>query len=131
MRYTEARLARISDEMLQDIEKETEEAAASLGASRWQTFCHVLFPVIVPSILTGFALAFARALGEFGATLMLAGNMMGKTQTLPLAIYTALELDIHTAQALSLLLVVFAFALLLFLRRFNRGVELTRQPATP
>jgi molybdate transport system permease protein len=57
--------------------------------------------------------------------------MTGKTQTLPLAIYTALELDIHTAQALSLLLVVFAFALLLFLRHFNRGAEITRRLAAP
>ena len=62
---------------------------------------------------------------------MFAGNMTGKTQTLPLAIYTALELDIHTAQALSLLLVSFAFALLLFLRRFNRDPEIARRLATP
>jgi len=76
-------------------------------------------------------MSWARALGEFGATLMFAGNMTGRTQTLPLAIYTALELDIHTAQALSLLLVVFAFALLLFLRHFNRGAEITRRLAAP
>jgi molybdate transport system permease protein len=76
-------------------------------------------------------MSWARALGEFGATLMFAGNMTGKTQTLPLAIYTALELDIHTAQALSLLLVVFAFALLLFLRRFNRDSAVARRLAAP
>ena len=62
---------------------------------------------------------------------MFAGNMTGKTQTLPLAIYTALELDIHTAQALSLLLVAFAFALLLFLRRFNRNLKSRERLATP
>jgi molybdate transport system permease protein len=61
-------------------------------------------------------MSWARALGEFGATLMFAGNMPGRTQTLPLAIYTALESDMRAAQALSLLLVVVAFALLLFLR---------------
>jgi molybdate transport system permease protein len=82
-------------------------------------------------LIGGAAMTWARALGEFGATLMFAGNMTGKTQTLPLAIYTALELDIHTAQALSLLLVAFAFALLLFLRRFNRNLEVSRKMAMP
>jgi molybdate transport system permease protein len=105
--------------------------ARSLGASPPRLFFRVALPLARPWLIGGAAMSWARALGEFGATLMFAGNMTGKTQTLPLAIYTALELDIHTAQALSLLLVVFAFALLLSLRRFNRGVELTRQPATP
>ena len=104
--------------------------ARSLGASPPRLFFRVALPLARPWLIGGAAMSWARALGEFGATLMFAGNMMGKTQTLPLAIYTALELDIHTAQALSLLLVGFAFALLLFLRRFNRGPELSRAPAT-
>jgi molybdate transport system permease protein len=103
--------------------------ARSLGASPPRLFVRVALPLARPWLIGGAAMSWARALGEFGATLMFAGNMTGKTQTLPLAIYTALELDIHTAQALSLLLVVFAFALLLFLRRFNRGAEITRRLA--
>jgi molybdate transport system permease protein len=73
-------------------------------------------PLARPGLVAGAGMAWARALGEFGATLMFAGNLQGKTQTLPLAIYTALESDLRAAQALSLLLVVVAFALLLVLR---------------
>jgi molybdate transport system permease protein len=105
--------------------------ARSLGASPPRLFFRVALPLARPWLIGGAAMSWARALGEFGATLMFAGNMTGKTQTLPLAIYTALELDIHTAQALSLLLVVFAFALLLFLRRFNRDSAVARRLAAP
>ncbi len=104
--------------------------ARSLGASPPRLLLRVALPLARPWLIGGAAMSWARALGEFGATLMFAGNMTGKTQTLPLAIYTALELDIHTAQALSLLLVSFAFALLLFLRRFNRDPEVARRLAT-
>ncbi|MGB8296738.1 MAG: ABC transporter permease [Polyangia bacterium] len=104
--------------------------ARSLGASPPRLLFRVALPLARPWLIGGAAMSWARALGEFGATLMFAGNMTGKTQTLPLAIYTALELDIHTAQALSLLLVSFAFALLLFLRRFNRDPEVARRLAT-
>jgi molybdate transport system permease protein len=90
--------------------------ARSLGASPARVFFRVALPLARPSLLGGAAMAWARALGEFGATLMFAGNMPRRTQTLPLAIYTALESDLRAAQALSLLLVVVAFALLLFLR---------------
>jgi molybdate transport system permease protein len=93
----------------------------SLGASPPRLFFQVALPLAKPALLGGAAMSWARALGEFGATLMFAGNMMGKTQTLPLAIYTALEIDLRTAQALSLLLVVFAFGLLLVLRRINQA----------
>ena len=94
--------------------------ARSLGASPPRIFFRVALPLAQSSLIGGAAMSWARALGEFGATLMFAGNMMGKTQTLPLAIYTALEIDVRTAQALSLLLVLFAFGLLLALRRFNQ-----------
>ncbi len=103
----------------------------SLGASPPRVFLRIALPLARPSLLHGAAMSWARALGEFGATLMFAGNMTGRTQTLPLAIYTALELDIRTAQALSLLLVLFAFALLLVLRRFNRLPGEAREQPVP
>jgi molybdate transport system permease protein len=92
--------------------------ARSLGASPPRLFLQLALPLARPGLLGGAAMSWARALGEFGATLMFAGNMTGRTQTLPLAIYTALELDMRSAQALSIVLVGFAFGLLLFLRRF-------------
>jgi molybdate transport system permease protein len=95
--------------------------ARSLGASPARAFFRVALPLARPALLGGAAMAWARALGEFGATLMFAGNMPGTTQTLPLAIYTALESDLRAAQALSLLLVAVAFALMVFLRGRGRA----------
>ncbi len=95
--------------------------ARSLGASPARAFFQVALPLARTGLVAAAAMAWARALGEFGATLMFAGNLSGKTQTLPLAIYTALESDLRAAQALSLLLVVVAFALLLVLRVQGRG----------
>ena len=90
--------------------------ARTLGASPLRIFFRIGLPMATPSLLAGAAMSWARARGEFGATLMFAGNFTGKTQTLPLAIYTALESNLCAAQALSLLLVVVAFAVLLFVR---------------
>jgi molybdate transport system permease protein len=90
--------------------------ARTLGASRPRVLAAVAIPISWPGLAGGAAMSWARALGEFGATLMFAGNMSGRTQTLPLAIYTALESDLHTAQSLSILLVVVAFALLIAVR---------------
>lgn len=90
--------------------------ARTLGASQCRIFCQIALPLAAPGILAGAAMSWARALGEFGATLMFAGNFTGKTQTLPLAIYTALESDLRAAQALALVLVVVAFAVLMFVR---------------
>jgi molybdate transport system permease protein len=90
--------------------------ARSLGASPPRLLFTLAIPVSWPSLASGAAMSWARALGEFGATLMFAGNMSGRTQTLPLAIYTALESDLRTAQSLSLLLVAVAFALLVAIR---------------
>jgi molybdate transport system permease protein len=90
--------------------------ARTLGASRPRVLTAVAIPVSWAGLAGGGAMSWARALGEFGATLMFAGNMSGRTQTLPLAIYTALESDLHTAQSLSILLVVVAFALLVAVR---------------
>jgi len=90
--------------------------ARTLGASPPRLLFTVAIPVSWPSLAGGAAMGGARALGEFGATLMFAGNMSGRTQTLPLAIYTALESDLRTAQSLSILLVAIAFGLLVAIR---------------
>lgn len=100
--------------VLEDFEAETEEAAASLGASRWQTFRRVLLPTVAPALLTGFALAFARAIGEYGSVVFIAGNMPMKTEIAPLLIMTKLEqYDYAGATAIALVLLIVSFALLL------------------
>ena len=102
--------------VLEDFEAETEEAAASLGASRWQTFRRVLFPTVAPALLTGFALAFARAIGEYGSVVFIAGNMPMKTEIAPLLIMTKLEqYDYAGATAIALVLLIVSFALLLLI----------------
>lgn len=90
--------------------------ARTFGASPLRVFFRIAIPLAAPGLIAGAAMSWARSLGEFGATLMFAGNLEGRTQTLPLAIYTALESDMRTAQALSILLVAVAFSLLLFVR---------------
>ncbi|MFE8598372.1 ABC transporter permease [Archangium violaceum] len=90
--------------------------ARTFGASPLRVFFRLALPLAGPGLVAGAAMSWARALGEFGATLMFAGNLQGVTQTLPLAIYTALEADLRVAQALSVLLVLVAFALLLFVK---------------
>ena len=92
-------------------------AARSLGAGPARRFFRVALPLSRAGVVTGAALSWARALGEFGATLMFAGNLQGRTQTLPLAIYSALETDLRPAKALSILLVAVALAVLLLLGR--------------
>jgi molybdate transport system permease protein len=92
-------------------------AARSLGAGPVRRFFQVALPLSRPGVVTGAALSWARALGEFGATLMFAGNLQGRTQTLPLAIYSALETDLRPAKALSILLVAVALAVLAVLGR--------------
>ena len=93
-----------------------EEAAATLGASRWTTFVRVTLPNALPAIAAGAVLAWARALGEFGATVTFAGNLQGRTQTMPLAVFLALESDRNAAIALSLVLIVVSLAVLVPLR---------------
>ena len=93
-----------------------EEAAATLGASRWMTFRRVTLPMIAPGVAAGAVLCWARALGEFGATITFAGNFPGRTQTMPLAVYLALEQDLDAAIVLSLLLLVVSVAVLAGLR---------------
>jgi molybdate transport system permease protein len=93
-----------------------EEAAATLGAGRWTTFTHVTLPLVAPGIAAGAVLCWARALGEFGATITFAGNFPGRTQTMPLAVYLALETDLQTAIVLSLVLLTVSVAILAGLR---------------
>jgi len=93
-----------------------EEAAATLGASSWTTFRRVTLPMVAPAAVAGAVLCWARALGEFGATITFAGNFPGVTQTMPLAVYSALESDRSVAIALSILLLVVSVAVLVALR---------------
>lgn len=93
-----------------------EEAAATLGAGRWTAFRRVTLPLIAPGVAAGAVLCWARALGEFGATITFAGNFPGRTQTMPLAVYLALEQDIDAAIVLSLVLLVVSVVILAALR---------------
>jgi len=99
--------------VLEDLEAETEEAAASLGANRWQTFTKIIFPAIWPALLTGFALAFARAIGEYGSVIFIAGNMPMISEITPLIIITKLEqYDYVGATAVAVVMLVISFILL-------------------
>jgi molybdate transport system permease protein len=101
---------------LRAMDRRYEDAAATLGAGRWTTFRRVTLPLIAPSLGAGAALCWARALGEFGATITFAGNLPGTTQTMPLAVYLALENDLQAAIALSLVLLVVSLAVLIAMR---------------
>ena len=102
--------------VLEDLDAAAEEAAASLGASRWQTFRHIILPTIRPAILTGFALAFARALGEYGSVVFISGNLPMQTEITPLLIITRLEqYDYAGATALAMVMLIASFVLLLLI----------------
>ena len=115
--------------VLEDLEPELEEAAATLGATRSQTFVRVIAPTLAPALLTGFALAFARAIGEYGSVIFIAGNMPMVSEITPLLIITKLEqYDYTGATALAVVMLVLSFALLLLINllqwwtRRRRGV---------
>ena len=102
--------------VLEELNAELEEAAATLGASRWQTFSRVIFPILAPTLLTGFALAFARALGEYGSVIFIAGNMPMVSEITPLLIITKLEqYDYAGATAIAVVMLVSSFVLLLLI----------------
>lgn len=106
---------------LRGLDDRLEGAAATLGASRWYVLRRVTLPLLGPQIAAALVLAWARALGEFGATITFAGNLQGRTQTLPLAVFEQLQTDQDAAFALSMLLIAVAFAIILALRgRFLR-----------
>lgn len=114
--------------VLEELEPEIEEASASLGANRWQTITRVILPELLPALLTGFALAFARALGEYGSVVFISGNMPMRTEITPLLIITKLEqYDYQGATAIAVVLLVTSFVMLLLInllqkwsRRFYR-----------
>jgi molybdate transport system permease protein len=101
---------------LRNLDRRYEGAASSLGAGQWTVLRRVTLPMIGPSLAAGLVLTWARALGEFGATITFAGNLQGRTQTLPLAVFVALESDRDVAVALSLVMVVVSLAVLIALR---------------
>ncbi len=107
--------------VLQDLEAELEEAAATLGASRLQTFRRVIGPAMLPALITGFALAFARALGEYGSVVFISGNMPMHTEVVPLLIMTKLEeFDYQGATAIALVMLMLSFAMLFGINLLQR-----------
>lgn len=102
--------------VLQELDEQLEEAAATLGAGRWQTFTKVIFPHVLPAALTGFALALARSIGEYGSVVFIAGNMPMKTEITPLLIVTKLEqYDYVGATSIAVVMLIVSFTLLLFI----------------
>jgi sulfate transport system permease protein len=107
--------------VLQDLDPEVEEASASLGADRWQTWRFVVFPVLLPALLTGFALGFARALGEYGTVIFIAGNLPGLSEIVPLLIFIQLEQYRYAnAAAIATVMLVASFVLLLIINVLQR-----------
>ena len=107
-------IVRTVQPVLEDFDPELEDAAASLGANRWQTFWRVILPTLTPALLTGFALAFARALGEYGSVVFISSNIPGKTQIVPLLIMNELDgFQYARATALAVVMLVVSFLLLL------------------
>ena len=107
-------IVRTVQPILEDLDPELEEAASSLGANRWQIFWRVILPMLTPALLTGFALAFARALGEYGSVIFIAGNIPMKTQITPVVIMQELDMfDYAKATAIAVVMLVVSFVLLL------------------
>jgi sulfate/thiosulfate transport system permease protein len=107
--------------VLEDLGKEVEEAASSLGANRWQIFTRIILPELTPALLTGFALAFARAVGEYGSVVFISGNLPMKTEITPLLIITKLEQYKYAeATAIAVVMLVASFALLLLINLLQR-----------
>jgi sulfate transport system permease protein len=114
-------VVRTLEPVLAELEPEIEEASASLGASRWQTITHVILPEIVPPLITGFALAFARALGEYGSVVFISGNMPGRTEVVPLLIMTKLEqFDYRGATAIAVVMLIASFLMLLVINTLQK-----------
>lgn len=107
------------------VDSQLEEAAVTEGANQWDLFRQVMVPAALPALVSGALLCWARALGEFGATILFAGNLVGRTQTMPLAIYIGFESDRGAALALSLLLVGVSASLLALLRRLERNWQVS------
>jgi sulfate/thiosulfate transport system permease protein len=111
--------------VLEDLDADTEEAAASLGANRWQTFRRVILPAILPAAVTGFTMAFARAVGEYGSVVFISGNMPMRTEITPLLIITKLEqYDVAGATAIAVVMLVVSFTLLLAINLLQKWSSL-------
>ncbi len=107
--------------ILEDLDPETEEASASLGATRWQTFRNVILPSLSPALITGFALAFARGVGEYGSVVFVSGNMPYKTEIAPILIVARLEEFAYgEATAIAVVLLVVSFAMLVLINLLER-----------
>ncbi|MGQ4275182.1 sulfate ABC transporter permease subunit CysT [Terrihabitans sp. B22-R8] len=116
--------------VLEDLDGELEEASSSLGASRFQTITRVVLPSILPALLTGFALAFARAVGEYGSVIFIAGNLPNVSEVAPLLIVIRLEeFRYADATAIAVVMLLASFALLLVINRLQRWSEAHRRPA--
>jgi sulfate transport system permease protein len=114
-------VVRTLEPVLAELEPEIEEAAASLGANRWQTITRVILPELTPPLITGFALAFARALGEYGSVVFISGNMPGRSEIVPLLIITKLEqYDYRGATAIAVVMLVASFLLLLVINLLQK-----------
>jgi sulfate/thiosulfate transport system permease protein len=110
--------------VLEDIDADMEEAAATLGATPWQTFAKVIFPSILPALLSGFTLALARAIGEYGSVVFISGNMPMRTEIVPLLIVTKLEqYDYAGATAIAVVMLTVSFALLLAINLLQRWTQ--------
>lgn len=107
--------------VLEELQPELEEAAATLGANRWQTMTRVIFPELFPALITGFALAFARAVGEYGSVVFIAGNRPMHSEITPLLIITKLEqYDYRGATAIAVVMLVASFTLLLLINLLQK-----------
>ena len=107
--------------ILEDLDPESEEAAASLGSTRWQTFRNVILPTLYPALITGFALAFARGIGEYGSVVFVSGNMPYKTEIAPILIVARLEEFAYgEATAIAIVLLVISFVMLVLINRLER-----------
>ena len=105
----------------EDVDLAFENAARTLGASGLYTFFHVILPIAMNGLISGAIMAFARSLGEFGATIMFAGNFQGRTQTMPLAIYTAMQGDLDVSLCLSIILVAISFVVIVLVKTLTGG----------
>ncbi len=118
--------------VIEDIEAEVEEAAATLGASRWQTFTRIIFPAIFPALLTGFALAFSRAVGEYGSVIFIAGNLPLISEITPLLIISKLEqYDVLGATALAVVMLAISFIMLLGINLLQHWAANRHQHSEP
>jgi sulfate transport system permease protein len=116
--------------VLEDLDVEIEEAARSLGATRWQTFTRVIFPTILPALVTGFALAFARALGEYGSIVFISANLPFKTEITSVQIVTKLEeFDYAGATAIAVVMLLLSFVLLLGINLLQARSRRFQEPA--